>query len=87
MKQINDFDGSTQLAAKQYVSAYLQETSIRSGHLRFMQMLDNAPFFECRQLAECIDVLLWEHDQQQALEIAADLDAWAPDHEQWSVMH
>lgn len=87
MKQINEFDGSTQLAAKQYVSLYLRDSAIRNSHLRFMQVLDNAGFDECRQLAEAIDILLWEYDQRQALEIAEQIDAWAPDHEHWTVMH
>lgn len=87
MKQINDFPASVQQAANQYVSAYLQASSMRDAHLRMMQTLDNSPDLMCRQLAECIDLLFWEREQRQALEIAEELDAWAPDHEQWAVMH
>lgn len=81
MKQFNQFDDNTQRAAKQYVSAYFRDTTIRSGHLHFMQTLDRVSKYPCRELAEAIDVLLWEHDQQQAYDIAQEMDAWATIHQ------
>ena len=82
MKQLTEFDEDIRAAAKQYVSAYFRDSSFRSAHLQHMRHLDA----QLPQLAECIDGLLWEHDQQEweALNITEDLAAWAPDHEQWT---
>lgn len=83
MRQLTEFTEQVRKAATQYVSAYLRESSVRSTHLSMMRCLDSA----MPELAECIDVLLWERDQTEALNIAEDLAAWAPDHEQWTATH
>ena len=87
MRQISDFNDTIANAANSYVSAYLQMDSIREKHLQFMQVLDRSPDFTTRELAEAIDLLLWEHDQQQTLDIAQEMDAWAADHEQWTAIY
>ena len=80
MKQLTEFDANIRTAAKQYVSAYLRDSTFRNAHLQTMRHFDA----QVPQLAECIDVLLWERDQTEALNIAEDIAAWAPDHEQWT---
>lgn len=87
MRQVTEYNEQVRLAAMQYVSAYLRDVGLQRTHRDFMQVLDNTRNAEVQQLAECIDLLLWERDQQQALDIAEDLDAWAPDHEQWSATY
>jgi hypothetical protein len=63
-KNVNDFPNSVQLAAIQYVSAYLQNNMMCGSHSHMMQTLGNSPDLMCRQLAECIDVLLFQHKQE-----------------------
>ncbi len=83
MRQVTDFPENMQQAANQYVSAYLQDTVIRGNHLQFMQVLDHAKQIEARELAECIDVLLWERGMIERLEIERDFDQWHDDQRYW----
>lgn len=82
MKQVNEFSPHIQLAALQYVAAYQKDSEFRGFHLSTMRQFDEL----MPELAECIDVLLWEVDQQ-AQETIEDLDAWHADHEHWTATH
>ena len=86
MRQVTEFNDNTRAAAMQYVSAYLRDFGIRNGHLRFMQTLDHAPDYQARELAECIDVLLWVRDQE-VFANCLELQQEPLDHEHWSAIH
>lgn len=83
MRQVIEFAEITQTTAKAYVARYLQDPSIREGHLRFMQVLENTKASEVRELAECIDVILWERDQE-VFANSLELQENPTDHEFWS---
>ena len=77
MRQLTEFSEQVLAAATQYVSAYLRDPTFRAMHLQVMRGFD----VQVPQLAECIDVLLWEHDQQvfgTIEEIDKDSESWAP---------
>jgi hypothetical protein len=77
MRQLTEFSEQVLAAATQYVSAYLRDSTFRAMHLQVMRSFDA----QVPQLAECIDVLLWERDQEvfgTTEESDKDYESWAP---------
>lgn len=83
MRQVAEFAENMQQAAKQYVSAYLQDTVVRGNHLQFMQVLDRSKQSDATELAECIDILLWEHGSIERYETQRETDEWFDDARHW----
>ena len=90
VKNINEFPERVQNAAKEYVSAYLRTEGdsdfvkgFRDGHLWMMKILEQSQDESSRQLAECIDVLLFEHMMVQSAEYAYENANWHDDARYW----
>ena len=90
VKNLNGFPEIVQNAAKEYVSAYLRMEGdtdfvkgFRDGHLWMMKILEQSQDESSRQLAECIDVLLFEHMMVQSAEYAYENANWHDDARYW----
>jgi hypothetical protein len=77
MRQLTEFTEQIRAAATQYVSAYLRDSTFRAMHLQVMRSFDA----QVPQLAEAIDILLWERDQEvfgNIIESDKNYESWAP---------
>lgn len=83
IRQVTDFPEQVQKAANQYLSAYLQDGSFRDNHLYFMRVFDKCEDTGVRQMAECIDVLLFERMLIESAEIQQENDNWHDDAKYW----
>ena len=90
VKNINVFPERVQNAAKEYVSAYLRTEGesdfvkgFRDSHLWMMKIIEQSEDESCRQLAECIDILLFEHMMVESAEYAYENANWHDDARYW----
>jgi len=90
VKNISEFPERVQNAAKAYVSAYLRMEDesdyvkgLRDGHLWTMKIMEQSRDETSRQLAECIDILLFEHMLVQSAEYAYENANWHDDARYW----
>ena len=90
VKNINVFPERVQNAAKEYVSAYLRMEDesdyvkgLRDGHLQFMKIIEQSRDEASRQLAECIDILLFENMLVESAEYAYENANWYDDARYW----
>lgn len=90
MKNINEFPEIVRNAAKEYVSAYLRTEGesdfvkgFRDSHLWMMKIMEQSEVESCRQLAECIDILLFENMLVESAEYAYEIENWHNDSRYW----
>ena len=90
VKNINVFPERVQNAAKEYVSAYLRMEDesdyvkgLRDNHLQFMKIIEQSRDEASRQLAECIDILLFENMMVESAEYAYENANWYDDAHHW----
>jgi hypothetical protein len=90
VKNINVFPERVQNAAKEYVSAYLRMEDesdyvkgLRDGHLQFMKIIEQSRDETSRQLAECIDILLFENMMVESAEYTYENANWYDDARYW----
>ncbi len=55
----------------------------RDGHLWMMKIIEQSEDESCRQLAECIDILLFEHMMVESAEYAYENANWHDDARYW----
>jgi len=90
VKNLNEFPEIVRNAAKEYVSAYLLTEGdtgfvkgFRDSHLQSMKIMEQSEVEACRQLAECIDILLFEHMMVESAEYAYENANWHDDARYW----
>ena len=83
IRQVTEFPDVIQNAAKEYVCGYLRDTEVRGNHLTFMRTCDQCKNPYIRQMAECIDVLLFERMLIESAEIQQENDNWHDDAKYW----
>ena len=90
VKNINVFPERVQNAAKEYVSAYLRTEGesdfvkgFRDSHLQSMKIMEQSEVEACRQLAECIDILLFENMLVESAEYEYENANWHDDAHHW----
>lgn len=90
VKNLNGFPEIVRNAAKEYVIAYLSTEGdakfvkgFRDGHLWMMKIIEQSEVESCRQLAECIDILLFEHMMVESAEYAYENANWHEDARYW----
>jgi hypothetical protein len=90
VKNINEFPEIVRNAAKEYVSTYLRMEGesdfvkgFRDSHLWMMKILEQSQDESRRQLAECIDILLFEHMLVESAEYSYAIENWHDDARYW----
>ena len=79
MLQSHEYADDVKAAAKQYVAVYNFSKEIRDFHLTLMRDLDRGN----PQLADCIDVLLFEQGLVERAEYDYENDNWHDDARFW----
>ena len=83
IRQVTDVPDVIQNAAKEYVSSYLRDHEVRGNHLTFMRTCDQCDNAYIKQMAECIDVLLFEQMMIESAEYEREIADWHPDARYW----
>lgn len=82
VKTLDQFDANTVEVARGYVTAYEKNSQVREVHLIVMRALDSGEPDQ-KQLAECIDVILFERGLVQRAEMEQENDNWHDDARYW----
>lgn len=82
VKTLDQFDPHMVEVARGYVAAYEKLSEVREVHLIVMRALD-AGEPDQKQLAECIDVILFERGLVQRAEIEQENAEWHDDARYW----
>ena len=82
VKTLDQFDPHMVEVARGYVAAYEKLSEVREVHLIVMRALDSGDPDQ-KQLAECIDVILFERGLVQRAEIEQENAEWHDDARYW----
>ena len=82
VKTLDQFDPHMVEVAQGYVAAYEKHSEVREVHLIVMRALDSGEPDQ-KQLAECIDVILFERGLVQRAEMEQENDNWHDDARYW----